>query len=147
MKDANVSDIDPAPHLRIIDGKKRHRILREGLDELKLSKRQITGMEETFEQLKPRAELTTLETKKYQRSGENIKEHASEQLTKSRLLDRKVIILEQDITRLVNELRNYDISGVSRIDIQRALNECTVLLRYIKTQKTQVYVNFESRKT
>ena len=81
-------------------------------------------MEGKVRQMKPRAELTILETKKYLRSGINMKHQALDQFTRLRTLNEKVEVLEKHITHLVNVLRNYEISGTSRVDIQRALKEC-----------------------
>ena len=145
LKDANVSDIDPAPHLRVIDNKMRHKSLSENLNDLKLSKNHITGIEQKFTQLKPRAELTMLETKKYLRSGETLKQQSSGQLSASTMIRQKSAVLEQGISDLVNELRNYDIGGVSPVDIQRALVECGVLLRYIKNQQTFTELDIRAR--
>lgn len=124
LDEANVTDIDPAPHLRLIDGKMRHKILSENHSRLKQSQKQMIYMEAKVRQMKPRAELTMLETRKYLRSGGNLRQQASDQFTQSGIFNQKVDFLERDITNLVNELRNYEISGTSRIDIQRALNEC-----------------------
>ena len=145
LNDANVTDIDPAPHLRLINGKIRHKDSSNRLAGLKLDRKQVTEMEETFRQLKPRAELTTLETKKYVRSSENLKKEGTNQFNRSGILNQKADVLEREITRLVNELRNYDISGVSHMDIQRALKECGVLLRYIRNQKTFTESDIQAR--
>ena len=109
LLDANVSDIDPAPHLRLIDGKAQHSMLSKRFDEIKDSKKNIFIMEQTFRQLKPRIELTDLETTKFVKSGESLKEKASQQLSFSQGLSNKVNGLERDITRIINELRNFDV--------------------------------------
>ena len=41
LNDANVTDIDPAPHLRLVDGKRQHKILRENHIDLKLDMKKI----------------------------------------------------------------------------------------------------------
>ena len=137
LHDANVTDIDPAPHLRLVNGKRRHKILRENHIDLKLDMKKIAEMESKFRQLKPRAELTMLETTKYLRTGEDMNNQATGKLNSSDNFIHKIDVLRKNIRRLVHDLRGFEVSGrLSRFDIQRALVECEGILRHIKKQKS-----------
>ena len=98
LNDANVTDIDPAPHLRLVDGKRRHKILRENHIDLILDMKKFAEMESKFRQLKPRAELTMLETTKYLRTGEDMNSQATGKLNSSDNFTHKVDALRKNIS-------------------------------------------------
>lgn len=122
--EANVTGIDPAPHLRLLDIKSRHNSLQEKHVQLQQARQQLITAEIKAKQMKPRAELSMLETKKYLRFGGDLKHQALSQSHKSSTFNQVVQTLKRDVTGLVTELRNYEISGRPQINVKRALKEC-----------------------
>ena len=124
LDEANVTDIDPAPHLRLMSIKSRHKILREKDVQLQRARQQLITAEFKAKQMKPRAELSMLETKKYVRFGGDLKHQALSLSHKSGILNQVIDTLKRDVTGLVGELRNYEMSRRPRINVKGALREC-----------------------
>ena len=82
--DADVSDLDPAPMLRLIRLQQNHSRLSLETKKTKKCQASLQRLSAVGGQLKPQAELADLEAKKYLKSAEDIKTKSIDQFKKSK---------------------------------------------------------------
>ena len=124
LEQANVTDIDPAPHLRLMGYEKHNTQLTKKHNQLRRSTKHMRNMEIEIKQAKPRAELLMLETKKFLRFSSDLQMQVTGQNQKSRSFHDNVSRLQREVDSLVGELRSYATAGTPRINVKLALREC-----------------------
>jgi hypothetical protein len=98
FKNANVSDIDPAPMLRLMRYQKRKATLIQTLIQVKNSKDTLASITNLVDAIKPHAELTMLESKKYSKAAVNQTTQASSLTSGLHSLKSDATYLEREIT-------------------------------------------------
>ena len=144
--DADVSDIDPAPMLRLIDHQKRHKTATSRIVDTLKMENDLFNVESLNNQLKPQAELAVLEAKKYLKSARDADEDARQQFFGSRRTNDQVKVLQQDLKHMIDFLESYAISEESGINIKKALKEVGRILNHIKSAPDFGPIDIEARR-
>ena len=133
-ENANVSDIDPAPMLRVIKYQQQLPGIDAAVENVKVHEAIIEDNLASIQGLRPHAELTLLEVNKYDKAADKQKSEAQKLLEQGRGMASDASKIEQDITGIIRHLQNYGISDDQsvQVEVRQALTEARGILATIK---------------
>ena len=130
---ANVSDIDPDPILRLMRFKEENSIQESIMKQVKNDKGFIDNGHAMIMALRPHAELTMLEAKKYKKAAFMQDKDSHDLHQDCALLKVEASSLRLEIEGILRRLKNYGVSEyLNDYSIQLALEEARRILAQIK---------------
>ena len=131
---ANVSDIDPAPMLRVVNYQKQLPGIEASVEEVKVHEARIEANLASIQAMKPHAELTLLEVNKYGKAAEKQEDEAQHLLAQGRQTANEAFNLEEDINEIIRNLQSYgrDDGAGAQVEVRQALAEARGILATIK---------------
>ena len=131
---ANVSDIDPAPMLRVVKYQRQMPELETAVEEAQVIEARTEADFGLVNAMKPHAELTLLEVKKYDKAADKQLHDAQDLLGAGRDIHNEAKNLEQDISKVISYLRSYGLSPDPQVEVRQALSEARTILSTIRAR-------------
>ena len=132
---ANVSDIDPAPMIRVVNYQQQLPGIDAAVEEVKVHEARIEANLASIQAMKPHAELTLLEVNKYDKAAEKQEDEAQNLFEQGRQMADEAHNLEDDINEVIRNLQSYgknDDGAGAQVEVRQALAEARGILATIK---------------